>query len=280
MPLRRLPLRTKLAAFNVCMVVVTLVVLVALDLAFERVRINGPLYKAIDGGQAVVADILPPPLFIVEAHLTVFELIDAQAHGDVTRVSLLESRLRQREADFEMRHQEWARTLPPGTVRSALVDASYAPAATYFQVVDRDLLPALHRSDIGSARELLAHTLEPLFAEHRDRVEFTVAAARRENAEREANAASFVDRVRATVLTGWLVLAFATFVIVRRGLMKPIVARVGEINDALDRIGAGDTHTPVTVRGNDEFAQILRAIDRMRQRLLAAVDSARAGRQP
>ena len=73
----RLPLRTKLLVFNVGMVVVTLAVLVGLDQAFERVRINGPLYKAIDGGQAVVADILPPPLFIVESHLTVFELIDA-----------------------------------------------------------------------------------------------------------------------------------------------------------------------------------------------------------
>ena len=55
---RRLSLRTKLLAFNVGMVVVTLAVLLGLDLAFERVRINGPLYKAIDGGQAVVADIL------------------------------------------------------------------------------------------------------------------------------------------------------------------------------------------------------------------------------
>ena len=126
----RLPLRTKLLVFNVGMVVVTLAVLVGLDQAFERVRINGPLYKAIDGGQAVVADILPPPLFIVESHLAVFELIDAQAHGDTTRVGLLESRLREREADFEARHQEWMRRLPPGEVKSALVDASYAPSGT------------------------------------------------------------------------------------------------------------------------------------------------------
>ena len=269
----RLPLRTKLLVFNVGMVVVTLAVLVGLDQAFERVRINGPLYKAIDGGQAVVADILPPPLFIVESHLTVFELIDAQAHGDTARVGLLESRLRERESDFEARHQEWARRLPPGEVKSALVDASYAPAATYFQVVERDLLPALHRNDIATARELLAHTLQPLFADHRDRVEFTVAAARRENAARETHAAAFVDNVRTAMLVGWLLLAFVTFVIVRRGLMKPIVASVAEIGAALDRIGAGDTRTRVAPHGNDEFDQILQAIDRMRLRLLEAVDS-------
>ena len=270
----RLPLRTKLVVFNVGMVVVTLAVLVGLDQAFERVRIDGPLYRAIDGGQAVVADILPPPLFIVESHLTVFELIDAQAHGDTARVGLLESRLREREADFEARRQQWAHDLPPGVVRSALVDASYAPAATYFKVVERELLPALHRNDINTARELLAHTLQPLFADHRDRVEFTVAAARHENAEREANAAAFVNRVRVAMLAGWLALAFAMFAVVRRGVMKPIVASVREISDALERIGAGDTRTPVVAHGRDEFDQILLAIDRMRQRLLAALDTA------
>ena len=270
----RLPLRTKLIVFNVGMVVVTLAVLVGLDLAFERVRINGPLYRAIDGGQAVVADILPPPLYIVESHLAVFELIDAQAHGDTARVGLLESRLREREAEFEARHQQWRRDLAPGIVKSALVDASYAPAATYFRVVDHELLPALHGNDIATARELLAHTLQPLFADHRDRIEFTVAAARRENAEREANAAAFVDRVRIAMLVGWLALAFAMFAVVRRGVMKPIVASVGEIGDALERIGAGDTRTPVVVRGADEFDHILLAIDRMRLRLLAAVDTA------
>jgi len=273
MHIRRLPLRTKLAVFNVCMVVVTLGVLASLDLAFERVRINGPLYKAIAGGQAVVADILPPPLFIVESHLTVFELIDAQAHGDVTRVNLLESRLRERESDFERRHQEWTRTLPAGTLRSALVDAACAPAVSYFKVVDRDLLPALHRSDIGTARELLSHTLEPLFAEHRDRVEFTVAAARRENAEREANASAFVDRVRTVTLAGWLLLSLATFVIVRRGLVKPVVARLEEIDAALDRIGAGDTATPVAHGDVDEFDEVLAEVDRMRLRLRAAVEA-------
>ena len=102
----RLSLRTKLLAFNVGMVVVTLAVLLGLDLAFERVRINEPLYKAIDDGQAVVADILPPPLFIVESHLTVFELVDAQAHGDTARVGLLEALLRQREREFEARRAE------------------------------------------------------------------------------------------------------------------------------------------------------------------------------
>ena len=275
----RLSLRTKLVVFNVGMVVVTLAVLAGLDLAFEHVRIGGPLYRAIDGGQAVVADVLPPPLFIVESHLAVFELIDAQAHGDTARVGLLESRLHEREADFEARHQEWSRTLPPGAVKTALVDASYAPAASYFRIVEHDLLPALHRNDIATARELFAHTLQPLFADHRDRIEFTVAAARHENAEREANAAAFVDRVRVATLAGWLVLAFATFVIVRRGLMKPIVARVGEINAALDRIGAGDTRTPVAVHGVDEFDQILRAVDHMRERLQAAVDAVQAQRR-
>ena len=273
MQLGQLPLRTKLVAFNVGIVVVTLAVLLGLDLAFERVRINGPLYKEIDDGQAVVADILPPPLFIVESHLAVFELIDAQEHGDTTRMGLIEARLREQAGEFEARHRRWAQAMPAGPVRSALIDASYAPAAKYFEIVNRDLLPALRRNDIATARELLAHTLQPLFAEHRDRIEVAVDAARRENAERESRAAAFVDRVREAMLASWLVLAFATFMIVRRGLLKPIVKGVDEIGRALERIGAGDTRTPVPAAGHGELDAILLAIDRMRLRLRTAVEA-------
>ncbi len=275
----RLSLRTKLLAFNVGMVVVTLAVLLGLDLAFERVRINGPLYKAIDSGQAVVADILPPPLFIVESHLAAFELVDAQAHGDTARVGLLEALLHQREREFETRRAEWTRALPPGAMKDSLVDAACAPAATYFQVVERDLLPALRRNDVASARELLAHTLQPLFADHRDRIQFAVAAAQRENAQREASAAVFVERVRIVMLACWIALALAAFVIVRRVLMKPIVERVAEVGEVLERIGAGDTRTPVVAAGGDEFDQILQAIDRMRERLSSADDTMRAQRR-
>ena len=52
----RLPLRTKLVVFNVGMVVVTLAVLVGLDLAFERVRINGPMYRDLIAGERIEAD--------------------------------------------------------------------------------------------------------------------------------------------------------------------------------------------------------------------------------
>ena len=269
----RLPLRTKLAAFNVAMVVVTLAGLLGLDVAFQRVRINGPLYGEIARDQEVVADILPPRLYIVESHLAVTELVAAQEHGDTLRTSQIEAQLHRNEADFEARHRQWQQTLPPGPVRSALVDASYVPAATYFQVVEHDLLPALRRNDLASARDLLAHTLQPLFADHRDRIEFTVAAARRENAGHEAAAARLMDITRAATLLAWLALACTAFVAVRRVLLKPVVDRVAEVGAALDRIGAGATAQPIDAGGDDEFALILRAVERMRAHLHAALET-------
>lgn len=44
----------------------------------QQVQINGDLYKEIIKGKDLIADILPPPDYIVETHLICFQLINEQ----------------------------------------------------------------------------------------------------------------------------------------------------------------------------------------------------------
>jgi hypothetical protein len=39
----------------------------------DRVKINGPLYQQIVSGKDLIADILPPPEYIIETYLSFFE---------------------------------------------------------------------------------------------------------------------------------------------------------------------------------------------------------------
>ena len=44
-------------------------------LMLERLRINGPLYQRIAQGKDVVADVLPPPEYVIESYLTLLEMV-------------------------------------------------------------------------------------------------------------------------------------------------------------------------------------------------------------
>ncbi|HLP18190.1 MAG TPA: methyl-accepting chemotaxis protein, partial [Bacteroidota bacterium] len=43
----------------------------------EELRVNGPLYAQIVLGKDLVADILPPPEYILESHLITLQLLSA-----------------------------------------------------------------------------------------------------------------------------------------------------------------------------------------------------------
>ena len=44
-----------------------------------EVQVNGPIYQSIIQGKDLIADVLPPPTYILESYLTVLHL--AQAKG-------------------------------------------------------------------------------------------------------------------------------------------------------------------------------------------------------
>ena len=56
--------------------------------AMKRSAVHGPGYTEIVQGKDVIADILPPPEYIVESHLVVHQMVVAlqnKRHSEVTR---------------------------------------------------------------------------------------------------------------------------------------------------------------------------------------------------
>jgi methyl-accepting chemotaxis protein len=41
----------------------------------QEVQVNGPLYQRIVEGKDIVADILPPPEYIIESYLVVLQMV-------------------------------------------------------------------------------------------------------------------------------------------------------------------------------------------------------------
>jgi methyl-accepting chemotaxis protein len=65
----RLLLVVSLACFALCGAIVYR--------TLAEIRVNGPIYERIMQGQDLVADILPPPAYLVESYLIALQLMDA-----------------------------------------------------------------------------------------------------------------------------------------------------------------------------------------------------------
>ena len=110
----------------------------------NKVKVNGPLYNQIVQGKDLVADILPPPEYIIEAYLTDFEELN-ETNSD-TLAKLIEHGQKLKK-EYAERHEYWSKELPEGNVKTLLLQDSYLPAKEFFEVQDQQYTPALLSND-------------------------------------------------------------------------------------------------------------------------------------
>src|SRR5690349_3021934 len=108
---------------------------------------------AFDMGQGkdVVADILPPPLYVIEAQLTGYEAIRA---APARRATLIE-KLRSLKKDYDDRNAFWHTQNVEPQVKESLLGEQRAQADRFWQEVERGFVPALRADDMAAAEASL-----------------------------------------------------------------------------------------------------------------------------
>lgn len=81
------------------------------------VKVNGRMYEQIISGKDLVADILPPPEYIVESHLTTLELLNEDNKSKIEELVNYEEKL---EKDYNERHEVWVNNLSEGDIKKFL----------------------------------------------------------------------------------------------------------------------------------------------------------------
>ena len=67
-------------------------------------KVNGPLYQRIVQGKDLIADILPPPEYIIESYLVAMQLADETDTADQDK---LIDKLKSLKRDYDTRHEFW-----------------------------------------------------------------------------------------------------------------------------------------------------------------------------
>src|SRR3972149_189254 len=180
-------------------------------LAISKVKVNGPLYTEIIQGKDLLADILPPPEYIIESYLTTSEMANEK---DPEATAKLIERVATLRNEYDARHDVWVSGLPEGKMKETLVDRSYQPARASSMTYDNKFLPAVRAGDFDTATELVAGPLKRHYLAHRAEIDTVVSMAGDWSAANEAGAAI------TTKHAVWWVLAIAVatlFVIVVPG---------------------------------------------------------------
>ena len=166
----------------------------------KDLAINGPNYKKLVLMKNVVADILPPPAYIIEAQLTVLRLIDlTEVAMEDGKIDATESKAIEELIDYGgklkdgapkvfpgyyERIEVWKKDLPDSTqdeklVKKLLTIKSVEPASKFFTVRDTTFVPLIRAGDVKGAKAVARNELKPLYQEHRAAIDTVVTRARR-----------------------------------------------------------------------------------------------------
>lgn len=167
-------LTRRLIAFTLIVGTVFFITVGLALIALHRTSIGSDSYLDILKVKDVQADILPPPLCIIESHLLALTIAREPQDKDV---SMHLSRIEALNKEYQARHDFWVEANLPDSLKKSLLVASEESAREYFRIFHSDFLPALESKDAARINVVITDHLEPLYKKHYAAVQDAVNAA-------------------------------------------------------------------------------------------------------
>ncbi|MDX2202271.1 MAG: methyl-accepting chemotaxis protein [Hyphomicrobiaceae bacterium] len=228
-------------------------------LALSELKVNGPIYNRIILGKDLVADVLPPPAYLIESYLEA-TLISKSPEAYRDHVPKLE---RLRKEYFE-RHEFWKKQEQPAPLRKALLETAHQPAVLFWHTIESRLIPALERAsaaDIAAAYK----DLTDAYAAHRKGIDEVVEITSRLNTETEAGAAE-EERVYTSVIVAAAVGGIVFILLCVAGVALRLVQPMLSLQSAMTRLAQGDLAVDVPgATRTDELGQMAAAVAHLKQ---------------
>ncbi|MCG2630594.1 methyl-accepting chemotaxis protein [Bradyrhizobium sp. WYCCWR 13023] len=255
----RLSLSSAIIAFGIVLAIGFTAVVSTSLYALRELKVGGPLYSDIKLGNDLIADILPPPEYVIEAYLeatlAMREPDQLAAHGE---------RLVQLRKDYDERKAYWTASSLAADLKTALVSKSDAEVQKFWKLLSDQLLPALKAKDAAASERAYAQ-LKAAYTAHRAVIDSIVDSANKQNADMEKLAAER-DSAMLYILLGVsaAVLAFiaAGLLGVAFGVVRPIV----RMTDTMQKLATGDLAADIPfAQRQDEVGSMAGALQVFKQ---------------
>lgn len=229
----RVSLSAAVIAFGIVLAIGFTAVVSTSLYALRELKVGGPLYSDIKLGNDLIADILPPPEYVIEAYLEA-----TLAMREPEQLAVHGERLVQLRKDYDERKAYWTASSLSADLKTALVSKSDAEVQKFWKSLTDQLLPALKSKDMAGAERAYAQ-VKDAYTAHRAVIDSIVENANKQNAGMEKLAAdrdSSILYILLGVSTAVLAFIAAGLLGVAFGVVRPIV----RMTDTMQKLATGD----------------------------------------
>lgn len=234
--------------------------------SFSIVKVNGEIYNEIIKGKDLVADILPPPEYIIESNLLSFQLLN---ETDKDNLEKLIKKSEDLESEYYNRHEYWNNNLSDSEMKKYMTVDAYNYAVNFFNIRDKEFFPAIREGNREEAEIILTGKMAEAYKNHRDNIDKVVTLANSNNAEIEKQSLSFINKTILILICVAFIIAFIVIllsIIISKSITNPLVSALKNLN----HIAKGDFSRTLgedLKNRKDEIGEIIIAIDVMQSNL-------------
>jgi len=234
----------------------------------DKVKVNGDQYKKIVLGKDLIADILPPPEYIIESYLILHELTNET--DSTVRVAQIE-KCKKLEGEYNTRHEFWLKEWEEGELKTILVKDSYTPAVEFYSIMNNSFIPAIKEGNLEFAKTLLTGSLKASYEKHREAIDKVVnmAGVFNTKVEEETNEIISSRTMKMIILLAALSISFLWLL---NHISKLIERPLRKLIGGAEKIINGDYNTSVDVTSTDELGKLAGTFNLMVDKINSATN--------
>jgi methyl-accepting chemotaxis protein len=241
-------------AFGVLATLSLAAVIFASNYALSHLKVGGPVYNQIKLGNDLIADILPPPEYVIEAYLEA-----TLALHDPSSLAARRDRLTQLKKDYDERRDFWSKSDLSPALKTKLIDKSHGEVQRFWTSVEQSFLPALAKADMATAAKSYSD-ITAAYTAHRAVIDEIVKQANDENTATETDATAQVQLFTAVL---WSISGFVFIIIVAgiAGVAKGIIEPITKMTGIMQRLAGGELESGIPSLGRkDEIGAMAKAM--------------------
>lgn len=222
--------------------------------SLNELKVGGTLYSKIKLGNDLVADILPPPEYVLEAYMEA-----ALAFHEPATLADRKVRLAQLHKDYDERRTFWLQSELDKSLKVELTETSDAEVRRFWTAVEQELLPALEKNDTAAAEKAYSK-INTAYAAHRTVIDKIVKRTNDDNTALEvagAQRVSFFSMLLWAVSGGVFVVLALGVLGIGFGVVRPVV----RMTEAMRSLAAGKLDVDIpSVDRQDEIGSMAAAM--------------------
>ena len=221
--------------------------------------IGSSTYQSIASSKDLLADILPPPLYVIETYLDALQIIST---SDPAGLEKLYNSVAQHKKDFEQQYNFWRASGIDPQIKLMVDQELYPTGRAVFEIIETKIKPAVQGNNRAAAEAAAVSQLTPAYQKHRDVVDKLATLL-------EAYSRKVTEEGRSVVETGRIffttifIVGLALITLISLGIALGIIRPLRECMGFAKSITKGELDSQISLQRRDDFGALADSLSTM-----------------